>query len=187
MFSGSVFQILEIKITVEIRIIVETLFRFRFISNKAKGTCNWNGSCIRRRLSCLCKKYVFTQNDANLTAFFCPRFRNSRNILFVFRAAALCTPAEPSIRAGYTDWFRNHWPVKQVDCSGEGMKKKRNKMRKKQDRFSETANDKILKKPLYLNELITDVYLRVKRMRVSSMSAPFQVCYPRKRIFTSRK
>lgn len=59
-------------------------------------------------------------------------------------------------------------------------------MRKKQDYFSEMANDKIPKQPRYLNELMTDVYLPIKQMRVSSMSAPFQVCYPRERIFTSR-
>lgn len=68
------------------------------------------------------RKYVFTQNQAELAAVSVPGFRDSRNILFVFRAPALCAPAEPSIRAGYTDWFRNHRPVKQIDCSGEGIK-----------------------------------------------------------------
>lgn len=65
------------------------------------------------------------------------------------------------------------------------MKKK--KKQNEEETRSLFGNDKILKQPLYLNELITDVYLRIKQMRLSSMSAPFQVCYPRKRIFTSRK
>lgn len=69
------------------------------------------------------RKIRFRTKSRRTSGSFCPGFRNLRNILFVFRAAALCAPAEPSIRAGYTDWFRNHRPVKQIDCSAEGIKK----------------------------------------------------------------